>query len=138
CGTTTPAGAGRASVRIRASQKTPHRWCGAIEEASHALFHQCASPVGSFALEMVLAARLVQRGCIGDGVGERFGETAVAPSVHVKSVRREECFERNSLVLVPMAHEGEAMKYVDLLLRGGARGQLDHMLDLALSNDFRR
>ena len=30
------------------------------------------------------------------------------------------------------------MKYVDLLLRGGARDQIDHILDLALSNDFRR
>src|SRR5262245_18938782 len=81
---------------------------------------------GGFAFEIVLAARLVQRRCIGDGVGQRFGETAVAPIVHVKPVRRKECLERESLMLVPIAHEGEAMKHVDFFLRGGARDQIDH------------
>src|SRR5262245_29467115 len=93
---------------------------------------------GSFAFGIVLAARLVQRRCIGYGVGERFGETAVPPVVHVKPIRRKECLERESLVLVPIAHEGEAMKYVDLLLRSDARDQIDHVADLGSSNDLRR
>ena len=93
---------------------------------------------GSFAFEIVLVARLVQRRCIGDGVGERFGETAVTPVVHVQPVRRKECLERESLVLVPIAHEAEAMKYVDPLLRGGVRDQIDHVAGLGPSNDLRR
>src|SRR5215510_9004618 len=62
----------------------------------------------------------------------------MAPVVHMQSVRGEERLERDSLPLVPMAHERKAMKHVDLLLRRGARDQIDHVFDLGLRNDLRR
>src|SRR5262245_4225963 len=72
-------------------------------------------------LRIFLAADPIRRGGVGNCLCERFGEAAIAPVVHVQSVRREECLERDSLVLLPIAHECEAMKHVDLLLRRGAR-----------------
>src|SRR5262249_3369521 len=94
----------------------------------------CFAGCGSFA---VLAARFVPRGCIAGGGGERFCGTAVAPIVSVKTRPREECPKRESLVLVPIAHERETMKHIDFFLLGGARDQIDHVVDLALSDYFR-
>ena len=55
----------------------------------------------------------------GDGVGEKLGDAAIAPVVHVQPVGRDERFERNVLNFVPIAHDREAVEQVDVFLLGG-------------------
>src|SRR5262245_35117359 len=45
---------------------------------------------------------------IGDRICERFGETVVAPVVHMQCVGRKECLEWDAVDFVPVPHERKA------------------------------
>jgi hypothetical protein len=42
--------------------------------------------------------------------GQELGETAVAPIIHMKQVRREERLERNRVLVMPSPHQHKARK----------------------------
>ena len=50
---------------------------------------------------------------------EELGDAGIAPVVHVQFVRRDEGLERHMPNLVPIAHDREAAKQIDILLLGG-------------------
>jgi hypothetical protein len=66
-------------------------------------------------------AALSRRCCIGDRIGEGFGETIIAPVVHMQPVLRKECLEWHTIDVVPVPHESKAVKHVDVFLRGNTR-----------------
>jgi hypothetical protein len=66
----------------------------------------------------VCVAALLRRCCVGDRIREGFGETIIAPVVHMEPVRRKECLEWHTIDVVPVPHESKAVKHVDVLLRG--------------------
>src|SRR6516162_7964314 len=87
---------------------------------------------------LTVCAALSIRGCrIGDRIRQRFGETAVAPVVHMQAIRREKYLERDAVDVVPVPHEGEAAKHVDVPLLGRARNELDHVCNFRLCDHLR-
>src|SRR5215813_13556593 len=100
---------------------------------------RAATSVRFFRDGLTVSAALSIRGCrIGDRIRQRFGETAVAPVVHMQAIRRERYLERDAVDVVPVPHEGEAVKHVDVLLLGRARNELDHVRNFRLCDHLRR
>ena len=48
----------------------------------------------------VCVAALLRRCCVGDRIREGFGETIIAPVVHMEPVRRKECLEWHTIDVV--------------------------------------
>src|SRR6476646_9078266 len=72
---------------------------------------------------------------LGDRETEPFGETGVAPVIHVQPIRRYERFERQMFSLVPMPHQIEAAKMINALLPCGGGNQRHHLVCVSLGND---
>src|SRR6516164_10931548 len=59
---------------------------------------RAATSVRFFRDGLTVSAALSIRGCrIGDRIRQRFGETAVAPVVHMQAIRRERYLERDAV-----------------------------------------
>ena len=70
---------------------------------------------------------------LGDRETEPFGETGVAPVIHVQPIRRYERFERQMFSLVPMPHQIEATKMINALLLRGGGNQRHHVVYMSLA-----
>ena len=72
---------------------------------------------------------------LGDRETEPFGETGVAPVIHVQPIRRYERFERQMFSLVPMPHQIEATKMINALFLCGGGNQRHHVVCVSLGDD---
>src|SRR5262249_32333557 len=86
----------------------------------------------------ILSPRPQDSSRVSDRARQRIGEAAIAPVIHMQAVRREECFEGHAGDVVPVPHQGEAVKQADVLLLGGGRDPIDHVFYIGLDNDPRR
>ena len=73
-----------------------------------------------------------------DRAGEKLGDAAVAPVVHVQLVRRQERAERNVFGQPPVTHHGEPLEQVDVGFLGGEVDQIDHAVDVVLGDHLGR
>src|SRR5262245_2448075 len=86
----------------------------------------------------ICAALSIRRYRVADRIHQRFGETVVAPVVHMQQIRRQEYLERDAVNVVPVPHEREAVKHVDVLLLGRTRNELDHVCTFRPREHLRR
>src|SRR5262245_13334789 len=81
----------------------------------------------------ICAALSIRRCRVADRTHQRIGETVVAPVVHMQPIRRQEYLEGDAVNVVPVPHEREAVKHVDVLLLGRTRNELDNVCNIRQS-----